>query len=252
MEEICMLDHLSGGRLDVGIGRGASPYELEYYGVAPAQAAAIYKETHAVLIAALTHRTLTFEGEFHTFRDVPIEIEPLQRPHPPFWYGVVNTDGAAWAARNRINVVCNGPTDLVRSLSDCYRAAWLEAGNAIADMPLFGMNRYLVLAERDGEAMTIARRAYKHWHYAFYYLWEKRGGKPAHISALYPDTFDEAQSRGYAVAGTPEQVRDTLVMQTAEGRNNYLVCRFAFGDLRLEESLRSLDLFTRKVAPAFV
>src|SRR6202142_1481331 len=59
MEEICMLDHLSGGRLDVGIGRGASPYELEYYGVDPAQAPAIYKEAYAILIAALTHRTLT-------------------------------------------------------------------------------------------------------------------------------------------------------------------------------------------------
>src|ERR1700680_1475461 len=47
MEEICMLDHLSGGRLDVGIGRGASPYELEYYGVDPAQASAIYKEAYA-------------------------------------------------------------------------------------------------------------------------------------------------------------------------------------------------------------
>jgi alkanesulfonate monooxygenase SsuD/methylene tetrahydromethanopterin reductase-like flavin-dependent oxidoreductase (luciferase family) len=251
MEEICMLDHLSGGRLDVGIGRGASPYELEYYGVDPAQAPAIYKEAYAILIAALTQRTLTFEGEFHTFRDVPIEIEPLQRPHPPFWYGIVNIDGAVWAARNKINVVCNGPTDLVRSLNDCYRATWLEAGNDIADMPLFGMNRYLVLADSDGEAMAIARRAYKHWHYAFYYLWEKRGGKPAHISALYPDTFDEAQSRGYAVAGTPERVRDTLMLQTAEGRNNYLVCRFAFGDLTLQESLRSLDLFTRSIAPAF-
>ena len=82
-------------------------------------------------------------------------------------------------------------------------------------------------------------------------MWDKRGGKPAHIAALYPDTFEEAQVRGYAVAGTPERVRDALMLQTAEGRNNYLVCRFAFGDLTLEESLRSLDLFTRNVAPAF-
>ena len=69
------------------------------------------------------------------------------------------------------------------------------AGNDLADMPLFGMNRYLVLADSDPEAIAIARRAYKCWRDAFYFLWDKRGGKPEHLSAVYPDTFDEVQSR---------------------------------------------------------
>src|SRR5262250_1193190 len=63
IEEVCMLDHLSGGRLDLGIGRGVSPYELGYFGVDAAQSRARFHETLAILMAGLTHPRLTFEGE---------------------------------------------------------------------------------------------------------------------------------------------------------------------------------------------
>jgi alkanesulfonate monooxygenase SsuD/methylene tetrahydromethanopterin reductase-like flavin-dependent oxidoreductase (luciferase family) len=250
MEEISMLDHLSGGRLEVGIGRGAVAYEIEYYGVDPQDAQARYLEAYEVLLKAMTSRTLTHTGKYYTFKDVPIEIAPLQQPHPPLWYGAVSAEGAAWAAKNRVNIVCNAPTPLVRSIIAHYRGEWLKAGNAIGGIPLMGMNRYLVLADTDQEANDIARRAYEHWRRNFYYLWDKRGGKPPHIAAIYPDTFEEIEQRGYGVAGTPERVRETLMAQVAEAGNNYMICRFAFGDLSLAESLRSLALFQQSVMPA--
>jgi hypothetical protein len=70
-------------------------------------------------------------------------------------------------------------------------------------------------------------------------------------NVAYPRTFDEIEQMGYGIAGTPEKVRGMLLAQTEEAGVNYLVCRFAFGDLTLAESLRSLDLFTREVMPAF-
>ena len=54
LEEICMLDHLSQGRLDVGIGRGASGHELAYFGIDPDQAPAMYVEAYNVIKQALT------------------------------------------------------------------------------------------------------------------------------------------------------------------------------------------------------
>src|SRR5262249_40473922 len=78
-EEICMLAQLSGGRLQVGIGRGISPHELGHYGVAPNEAQARYLEAFSIVMAALTQKTVTHEGRFYTFRDVPIEIEPVQK-----------------------------------------------------------------------------------------------------------------------------------------------------------------------------
>src|SRR5690242_11785497 len=59
-EEICMLDHLSGGRVEVGIGRGASPHELDYFGVDSDQAQAMYVEAYQVIMQSLTKDEVNF------------------------------------------------------------------------------------------------------------------------------------------------------------------------------------------------
>jgi alkanesulfonate monooxygenase SsuD/methylene tetrahydromethanopterin reductase-like flavin-dependent oxidoreductase (luciferase family) len=82
IEEICMLDQLSGGRLELGIGRGVTPYELNYFGVDPAGTRAIFDEALAVLVAGLTTSRLTFAGTHYQYSDVPMELHPLQRPYP--------------------------------------------------------------------------------------------------------------------------------------------------------------------------
>ena len=79
IEEVCMLDHLSGGRLDLGVGRGVSPYELGYFGVDAAASRAIFNEALGVLIAGMTQARLTFEGEHYQYHDVPMELHPLQQ-----------------------------------------------------------------------------------------------------------------------------------------------------------------------------
>jgi alkanesulfonate monooxygenase SsuD/methylene tetrahydromethanopterin reductase-like flavin-dependent oxidoreductase (luciferase family) len=248
VEEICMLDHLSGGRLVVGVGRGASPHEMEDYGVDPKSARDRYFETFEIVIRALQTQRLTFAGRFHQFRDIPIEIAPLQRPHPPLWYGVVNAEGATWAAANAVNIVSGIPAAALRKVTDAYRATWAAADRGEAEMPLLGMNRYTVLADTDDEALTIARRAYHRWYRSFIRLWEKHGTRPIH--AAYPDNFDDAERQGFAVAGAPARVRAALTEQLATSGANYLVCRFAFGDLMFAESTRALDLFAREVMPA--
>src|SRR6266480_1959542 len=88
IEEICMLDQLSGGRLEIGFGRGAAPIELEYYGVDPQDAQEIYAEAVELVIKGLTQKVLDFKGRRFSFSGVPMELEPLQKPHPPIWYGV--------------------------------------------------------------------------------------------------------------------------------------------------------------------
>ena len=247
-EEICMLDQMSGGRLDVGIGRGISPHEVAYYGVDPAKAQPMYVEALNVILAGLTHKTLNFTGEFYKFHDVPIEMEPVQRPYPPLWYGLARPDGLPWVVANKVNIVCNGPPALVRQVTDGYRRDWAAAGRRADDLPLMGMTRTVIVADTDAEAMAIARRAHKRWHQSFFKLWEKHGTRP--MNAFYPDNFDEAQQRGFGVAGTAATVRDVLLAQLAEARTNYLVCRFAFGDMTLQESLCSVELFARDVMPA--
>ncbi len=247
-EEICMLDHMSGGRFQLGVGRGISPYELGYYGADPAEAGPRYVEAYQVIMQAFGAQTLTHSGRFFDFRDVPVMMHPLQRPHPPLWYGVGNADGVVWCVQNRVNAVVNGPLARVREITDRYRAEWAQAGHAAHDMPLMGTSRHLVIAETDGRAVDIARRAYARWWASFMYLWKKHGTQPQF--AAFPEDFDVVHKAGLVIAGSPATVRDALAAQIAQSGVNYLLARFAFGDLRLDESLRSLDLFAREVMPA--
>src|SRR3978361_1435694 len=81
LEEICMLDHLSGGRLDIGFGRGSGPYQKAYYAQDVVQREKISRERREIILQAFSVDKLTFNGEFDSFKDVPMEIKPLQRPH---------------------------------------------------------------------------------------------------------------------------------------------------------------------------
>ena len=246
-EEICMLDQMSGGRLELGVGRGISPHEVGYYGVDPANAQAIYVEALEVIRKAFAGGSLSHAGRFFKFAEVPIELAPAQRPHPPLWYGIARPDGLPWVVANKVNIVCNAPPAQVRAVTDRYRSDWAAAGHSAETLPKMGMTRSVVVAESEQEALAIARRAHKQWHRSFIKLWEKHGTRP--VNAFYPDDFDEAQARGFGIAGTPAKVRDALQRQLDEARTNYLVCRFAFGDMAREESLRSLELFARQVMP---
>src|ERR1700744_6203444 len=78
LEEICMLDQLSGGRFLLGVGRGISPIELRFYGIDPDNAPGMYAEALDIILRGMCSETLTFEGKFYRFRDVPMEMAPLQ------------------------------------------------------------------------------------------------------------------------------------------------------------------------------
>ena len=82
-EEICMLDHMSRGRFQLGVGRGISPFELAYFGTDPKLAQEMYVEAFQVIMQALKGGRLTHAGKHYQYRDVPIQLTPKQLPHPP-------------------------------------------------------------------------------------------------------------------------------------------------------------------------
>src|SRR5581483_46160 len=116
--------------------------------------------------------------------------------------------------------------------------------------PKAGVTHFVVIAEREDEALAIARRAYLVWHRSFHHLF-KRHGRVAKISGGEA-TFDELAARGKGVAGTPETVLAFLRQRLGATGANYCINRFAFGDLTLAESLRSVELFVSHVRPALL
>ena len=179
ISEICMLDQMSGGRLELSFGRGASPIEAEYFGVDAEERQDIYAEALDVILRGLTHKTLDFHGKYFSFDNVPMELEPLQKPHPPMWYGVHAPDSAERAAKRNLNVVSLDPPADTRLSIERYRATWRPPHPGAA-MPKLGLGRFIVVAQTDAEALRLARRAYLPWHRSFTHLPRLRGRAQTH------------------------------------------------------------------------
>src|ERR1700682_5102352 len=194
IEEICMLDQLSGGRLELGIGRGVSPFETANYALDFAQTGAMYDGSFQVLLKGLDSDELTFEGKFYRFDKVPMVLKPVQRPHPPLWYGVSVPDNADWPAANDVNVVSLAPPAAVRPIFERYLATRRKLGKG--DTTLRGVGRHVVVAETDEKALAIARRAYPRWRTNFFWLFRRLGaaGRRSLSGKLRP--IGDAQDRG--------------------------------------------------------
>jgi alkanesulfonate monooxygenase SsuD/methylene tetrahydromethanopterin reductase-like flavin-dependent oxidoreductase (luciferase family) len=248
IDEICMLDQLSGGRLELGVGRGISPYEVGYYGVDPSTGPERFAEALEVILKGLTARRLDHAGRHFTFKDVPMEMRPVQQPHPPLWYGANSLESAGRLARQGCNTVVGMRAEGVGQFAARFRATWKALGRGEADMPMIGLSRHVVLGETDREARSMAKRAFALWYDALIHLWRAHGvGLPRQ---MIPAEFESALEGGYVVAGAPSTVRDRLKRDNAIAGINYCLCRLAFGDLSFDESRRSVELFAKEVMPA--
>src|SRR5947208_457510 len=105
IEEVCMLDNLSRGRLLVGVGRGISPFELSFFNIDGQQSRDIFREALDAMTSALASGKLSFQGRYFSFKNVELQIEPFQRPYPPLWYPTNSSDSMNWLAKEGFNTV---------------------------------------------------------------------------------------------------------------------------------------------------
>ena len=165
IEEISMLDTLSGGRMDIGVGRGGV-LEAYFWGQDSDVETnfARYLETLDIIQEGLSHEQLTYDGEFYKFEELPMRLRPIQQPYPPFWY-MRNVETAAIDGMHTIIV---GSLDSFEANVKRYREVWEQhqgvgALNKQGEEPKIGLVNHLVIAETDEEAAKIARPAWDHY-----------------------------------------------------------------------------------------
>src|SRR5215467_5959656 len=150
-------------RLEVGVGRGVSPFELGYHKVAHADSREIFIDAFACMTTALSNDTFSYTGKHYSYSNVPMPLRPLQQPMPPFWYGSSNTTGATWSGEHGMHFVANGPTAYAKVNIDAYRAALAKHGGPVVHKGEFhggavvGALRHIVIAETDAEARRLAK-----------------------------------------------------------------------------------------------
>ncbi len=247
-EEICMLDQMSDGRLELGFGRGASPIEASFFGHERTAMAEVYEEGMKIVLDALANGKLDHAGKYFEFADVPLCLEPVQHPHPPLWYGVHAAESATRAAQRRLNMISLDSAQMTRAYVEAYHDAYHHSTDKDAPEPLIGISYFMVISEDGEEAREIARRAYPVWWASFNYLFKRMGSSPRHVR---PAHFDTLVEQGCAFAGTPKETRDFLRDACDVAGINYLLGQFAFGDQTYAETERTMRLFADHVMPAF-
>ena len=249
--EVCMLDQLSGGRLELGVGRGVSPIESQIFGMQNIeQSREKYREALEVFFAACGSDKLDYSGKYYQYKDVELHVKPVQKPYPPLWFPSSNRESAEFTAKHGYHTAFLGPLAQCKPHFDLYRKVWQEhrndpgRHNARASSPYLAKTQHLVIASNDDEAEEIGLRAYEKWASHIHHLTRKLGRPDVHKNDPYSE-----DSAHRLITGSPRVALDKLQEVLDVTSANYLLLVFSFGDIPPEHAMRSLELFRREVMP---
>ena len=105
-EEVAMLDVLSGGRMEIGIGSGYQRQEFDGLGIDMNESRARFREATEVMRKAWTEDRLTFHGQYTNVDNLWVLPKPVQQPHPPLYVAISTSPSTVeWAASQRIQPI---------------------------------------------------------------------------------------------------------------------------------------------------
>ncbi|MBI3330207.1 MAG: LLM class flavin-dependent oxidoreductase [Nitrospinae bacterium] len=255
VQEICMLDHLCQGRLELGVGRGIVPMEAEKFHVKEEESWDMFREALDLLLTAFTSDLLNFEGTYYSYKDIRLWMRPMQQPYPPLWYASGNINTVPWMAQQGLNTAHGlEPAAATKPHFDLYKQLWQEHRdnpkrlNNHVKTPKLGLIRHVYAAPSDAQAEQECRAAFKAWFYNINFLWAQAGSNRLDFIS----NFDKLLDTGVLIAGSPQTVRERVEREVNESGINYFCSIFAFGDLSHAQVMASMRLFVQEVMPAFI
>jgi probable F420-dependent oxidoreductase len=213
------LDHLSGGRLTVGVGLGGNPKIYPAFGLLAARRAARFAEGLRLVKRLWTEERVTFDGEFFKLQNASMQPKPLQKPHPPLWFGGHHPNALKRAVELGDGFIGAGSLSTAGFLEEIalLRRLLKDAGRDPASLPL-GKRVYIAVDEDRARA----GRRLAEWFGAFY-------GKPELAAEV-------------CVWGGPEECVDRLGEIVAAGVG-FLMLNPVF------DETEHLELFASRIAP---
>ncbi|HEY3799184.1 MAG TPA: LLM class flavin-dependent oxidoreductase [Caulobacteraceae bacterium] len=209
-EEIALLDHISGGRVNWGAGRGFARGEFEAFGIPVEESAARFRETVDVVLNAWTNERVSHHGEFFNFEGVEVLPKPLQAPHPPTWMAASSESAIEWAGGRGFSILMDPHCSHAELATKRKLYGDVMAANghqaAERDIP---MARLIAVGNSAEQAAEIARRGAE-WTVGSYM--QGRGEDPV---KRYVDEV--------IIHGEPEAVVDKLQELKETAQMNYLL-----------------------------
>jgi F420-dependent oxidoreductase-like protein len=124
-KEAVTVDHLSGGRLEFGIGAAWAEIEHQMYGFEGLDhRVGRLSESLQIIKSLFTQERTNFEGRYYHFKDAIANPKPIQQPHPPFWIGASGPTTLRLVARHAdVWNIAGGDPDRVKELTSMLEAA---------------------------------------------------------------------------------------------------------------------------------
>ena len=262
-QDVAMLDHLSRGRVDFGMGLGTSPHEFTRWAMQYTERRERSEEAMDVILRAWTEETVTHSGKYWEFDEALPQPRPYQQPHPPVWVGAHTAPSFDYAAKHNFHVAQNIDVDpVIRENFEYWRKEW-EAQNHVGPMPRSFLTRAVHVAETDAKAreqaepgllvsLSAGSELIRDSRIGF---GTREGyGRASELDRVFQGmatSYDFWIDNGLAFVGNP----DTVARQLEDSRKRLgydTFCgNFHFGPMDSALVEKSIDLFAKEVMPRF-
>ena len=260
-EDFALLDLMSDGRVDLGVGRGYQPHEFAGFGVDQTRSREMFRESVEIVQKAWTEERFSYDGEFYQIHDLSVRPKPMQQPHPPIWMASLSPETFELCGKYGFNLMCapvfgfNVNTGAAQI--EEYRQALRDHGRRPEDHEIAGLTITYV-AETTQQALAEFRDAVIWYYRTFAKYVAPAHGKPAvptyewYTKArdfLEVVEWDAVVNAGAVVCGSPDEVAPRIgEIQELTGMTHYLAWT-RIGGLAHDKVIRSMELMASKVMP---
>ena len=216
-EEVALLDNLTNGRVNWGVGRGFDRKEMEIFNVDLDESRDRFHEHVDIVLQAWANERFSYEGKFNRFEDVEVLPKPVQQPMP-FWVAGTSPDALEWAAEHGYAILMDphASSEDIGKKYRMYRDTLAEHGHV--NDQVTPMARLLAIADSDAQAEQIARNG-SQWMFGSYFNQGKGGSTAASSAERRLSEYVE----NTVIWGSPERVADRLLELQETISLNYLL-----------------------------
>lgn len=265
--QLSLLDNLSKGRIDVGIGKGTvyNEYEFIGYGLRSADSRDRLEEAQEVFTRLFRECPLTFKGRFFNLHVPELRPRPVQQPGPPLWRSVISPSSFTDCGRQGIPILTSRlPVERIQERWKLYEAGLVEGGFDDATrtrlLEQSALWRNVYVAESDAQAEDEVSRLLLDTRHHMMHVRETLNPTdfvidPVNLNPWTNPAVADTEALPFMLStgtifGSPSRVRD----QVAELRDagvRHLLCQTGFGDMSHDRNVASMRLFGEQVMPAF-
>ena len=202
-EEVALLDHLSGGRINWGAGRGFDQTEFRAFGVSNDESYEKFRENVEIVLQAWSEDRLSYTGKFNTFNDIEVLPKPLQNPMP-FWIASSSQEAIAWSASKGYPILMDPHASHTQIKEKYALYERLLGEHGFENNQITPMARLVAIGRSEDEAEQIAR-AGAQWMFGSYFG-GGRGASEEEVTNRFEDYVANT-----VIHGTSEFVADKLL-----------------------------------------